>query len=361
MEPVTATVTAAKAGISLYEAGGFALLLLAVIVAGATLMARFLMALIRDLGTRLNAVQDQQTGLLVGVVQESTKASNELRAEVAKQTAIIENQTEVLSARPCLVDSATIRKPAAHRMQRHPRPSRGRPGGEPVRDRHGDRAWCRSGQGRRGDQGQRGRHHPCHGLHLCPGRQPHPGTDCTEGDPMKKYIAMAFWWTVAVLLILWPLGLVLGGEAKAAATAADWAADPDSALKAVLAQASSLAQLNVSAGTLGWILGGLGAAVAVLRCTPAWGPLIGLVWDIAAPKAIKLSEQQQAAQAQGFQVLVKTIERLPADSTLGELRDKMARKAPDVVKQTIENYLTQIGPQPTPLTAVAVTAEAPKA
>ncbi|MEY2855629.1 MAG: hypothetical protein RL030_2761 [Pseudomonadota bacterium] len=175
---------------------------------------------------------------------------------------------------------------------------------------------------------------------------------------MKKYIAIGFWWTVAALLVLWPLGLALGGEAKAAATAADWAADPDAALKAVMAQASSLAQISISAGMLAKVLAGVGVAVAVLRCTPAWGPLIGMVWDIAAPKSIKQSEHQQAAQAQGFQVLVKTIERLPADSTLGELRDKMARKAPDVVKQTIENYLAQIGPQPTPLTVVG---EAPKA
>ncbi|MEY2855628.1 MAG: hypothetical protein RL030_2760 [Pseudomonadota bacterium] len=116
MEPVSTTVTAAKAGISLYEAGGFALLLLAVIVAGATLMARFLMALIRDLGTRLNAVQDQQTGLLVGVVQESTKAANDLRAEMAKQTGVIEQQTEALRARPCLVDTATIHKAGLPRV-----------------------------------------------------------------------------------------------------------------------------------------------------------------------------------------------------------------------------------------------------
>lgn len=107
MEPITAGA-AAKAGISLYEAGGFALLLLAIIVLGATLMARFLMAMIRDLGTRLNVVQDRQTGLLVGVVQDSTAACRDLRNEVVKQTASIDQQTDVLRQRKCLVDPTPI-------------------------------------------------------------------------------------------------------------------------------------------------------------------------------------------------------------------------------------------------------------
>jgi hypothetical protein len=176
---------------------------------------------------------------------------------------------------------------------------------------------------------------------------------------VRKHIAAAFWWTVAAVLVLWPLGLCLGGEAKAGATAADWAADPDSALKAVLAQASSLVQLVQGMSLTEKILAGLGAAVAILRCTPAWGPFIGLVWDLAAPKATRQAEQVQAVQAQGFQFLVKTIEALPPGSTLAELRDKAARKMPDAVKQTVENYLEQIRPPPADLVAMPAV-EVPK-
>jgi len=110
MDPVTAG-TAVKAGISIYEAGGFALLLLIIIVIGAALMARFLMSMIRDLGTRLNSVQDKQTGLLVGVVQENTKSNGELRDEIRTQTYAIRQQTAALQSRPCLVETAIIRKP----------------------------------------------------------------------------------------------------------------------------------------------------------------------------------------------------------------------------------------------------------
>lgn len=100
MEPTTAI----SAGLSLYQAGGFALLLLAIVVIGAALMARFLMAMIRDLGARLNSVQDQQTGLLVGVIKEST-------AQMQRQTEAIEQQTEVLRARPCLVETGIHHRP----------------------------------------------------------------------------------------------------------------------------------------------------------------------------------------------------------------------------------------------------------
>jgi hypothetical protein len=99
-----------KAGISLYEAGGLALLLLGIVVVGATLMVRFMMAMIRDLGTRLNGVQDQQTGLLVGVIKENTEASREMRMELAHQTNIIAQQTEALRARPCLIDTGVYPK-----------------------------------------------------------------------------------------------------------------------------------------------------------------------------------------------------------------------------------------------------------
>jgi predicted PurR-regulated permease PerM len=89
----------ATVGISLYQAGGLALLLLGIIVGAGVIVFRFLAQMIRDLGTRLNAVQDQQSQLLVGVVRENTTSNHELRSEMAKQTTIISQQSQVLRER----------------------------------------------------------------------------------------------------------------------------------------------------------------------------------------------------------------------------------------------------------------------
>lgn len=110
MDPAT-LAAAGKAGLSLYEAGGLALLLLGIIVIGATLMARFLIGMIRELGARLNSVQDDQTKNLTGVIKENTAASRDLREEMAKQTATISAQTEALRGRPCLIESGVMKRP----------------------------------------------------------------------------------------------------------------------------------------------------------------------------------------------------------------------------------------------------------
>lgn len=110
-EPVT-TAAVVSAGLSIYQAGGFALLLLAVVVIGGTLMGRFLMAMIRDLGARLNSVQDNQTDLLVGVVKDCTASNHALREEMREQTSVIRQQNDVLRARPCLIETGTHQRPA---------------------------------------------------------------------------------------------------------------------------------------------------------------------------------------------------------------------------------------------------------
>jgi predicted PurR-regulated permease PerM len=97
MDPTTAA--AAKVGISLYEAGGLALLLLGIIVGAGVIVFRFLSQMIRDLGARLNGVQDEQTKLLAGVVIENTKSNHALQSEIAKQTAVISQQSQVLRER----------------------------------------------------------------------------------------------------------------------------------------------------------------------------------------------------------------------------------------------------------------------
>lgn len=101
-----------KAGLSLYEAGGLALLLLAIIVASGFFIFRFFVGLIRDIGADLTSVRKEFTVALGGVIRENTDASRNLQSEVARQTLIISQQTEVMRGRPCLVESGVHQRPA---------------------------------------------------------------------------------------------------------------------------------------------------------------------------------------------------------------------------------------------------------
>jgi predicted PurR-regulated permease PerM len=111
MEPVTA-ISAAKAGLSLYEAGGLALVLLAIIVGAGFLVFRFLVKMISEISMRLNQVQDQQTNRLVGVLEDNTEAMRGVQTEVAKQTIIISQQNAAMQGRPCLIGSGAHPRPA---------------------------------------------------------------------------------------------------------------------------------------------------------------------------------------------------------------------------------------------------------
>jgi hypothetical protein len=88
---------ALKAGLSLYEAGGLALVMLAIIVAGAYFMFRFLFGQINSLGARLNAVQDAYTDKTVSVMEE---VSHQSRRAADTNIEILAN----LRSRKCLID-----------------------------------------------------------------------------------------------------------------------------------------------------------------------------------------------------------------------------------------------------------------
>lgn len=90
---------AANVGISLYQAGGLALLLLGIIVFAGIIIFRFLSGMILSLGEELKTVRTQMTDVLVGVVSENTKSNQELQGEIAKQTIIISQQSQVLRER----------------------------------------------------------------------------------------------------------------------------------------------------------------------------------------------------------------------------------------------------------------------
>lgn len=115
MDPATATATAAIAT-ELWKVGGIAAVLLAIIVVGAWLMFRFLIGMIKDLGQRLNKVQDYQTKELAFVVGANT-ASNQAVVVACDNLRATQGQVlDALRVRPCLIE------PERHPVVRTPLP-----------------------------------------------------------------------------------------------------------------------------------------------------------------------------------------------------------------------------------------------
>ncbi len=91
--------TAVRAGISLYEAGGFALLLLGVFLLFVAVGFWFLIKLISGLSSEIRDVRNQMVAMATGVIKENTASNVAVVAEVAKQTGVIRQQSDVLRER----------------------------------------------------------------------------------------------------------------------------------------------------------------------------------------------------------------------------------------------------------------------
>ena len=102
---------ALKAGLSLYEAGGLALVLLALMAILVWLVGRFLFRLIEDMGKRLNDLEDRQVNKLDHTIAGNTQALQQLVSATAEQTDSVKTQTEVLRQRPCLIESGVHPRP----------------------------------------------------------------------------------------------------------------------------------------------------------------------------------------------------------------------------------------------------------
>ena len=101
MEPSTAV----SAGLSLYQAGGFALLLLTIMCFSGWLVGRFLFNLITKLGARIDELENRQFTTLTKALSDNAEALRDLRSETHEQTKCIRQQTDVLRARACLVET----------------------------------------------------------------------------------------------------------------------------------------------------------------------------------------------------------------------------------------------------------------
>lgn len=103
MDPATATVT--SAGISLYQAGGLALLLLGMGAVGITIMGRWFMGQIGAMGGELKEMRREMQGTLVVCIDKNTDALRGMRTELAQQTVIISQQNSAMRDRPCLQET----------------------------------------------------------------------------------------------------------------------------------------------------------------------------------------------------------------------------------------------------------------
>lgn len=113
MDPVTTIA----AGTELWKVGGIAAVLLAVIVIGGYLMFRFLIGQIRDLGARLNEVQDRQVQELSAVVAENTKSNLAVVSACDRQGVMHAQVLDALRSRPCLIETGehrAVRPPIPH-------------------------------------------------------------------------------------------------------------------------------------------------------------------------------------------------------------------------------------------------------
>jgi NAD/NADP transhydrogenase alpha subunit len=99
MDPVSAV----SATVTLYQAGGLALVLIAIQVICGSLVVKWMMNIITSLGAELKESRTSANTTLSTVVKENTRSNDKLCGAVERNTAMIEHQTEVLRGRPCLL------------------------------------------------------------------------------------------------------------------------------------------------------------------------------------------------------------------------------------------------------------------
>jgi hypothetical protein len=156
------------------------------------------------------------------------------------------------------------------------------------------------------------------------------------------------------VLLVAMIALVLGAPASAAdppaarpaATAGDWAANPDASLHAVLEQADTLVALAKAIHWSSWLLCSAVVLVVACRRLPGFGGAVAnLVWWALAPSVERQADKAREVQADGFRYLVRAIESVPPDTPIARVKDKAARTMPDAVKQAVTSYL-ETGPMP---------------
>lgn len=95
---------------SLNKIGGAVAVLLGLLVLLAAVAIVLAVRAFRHLTMRLGAVEDNRVQLLTGCITENTTVLREVKTEVVRQTDTINQQTQAMRTRPCLVESGAFQR-----------------------------------------------------------------------------------------------------------------------------------------------------------------------------------------------------------------------------------------------------------
>jgi len=148
------------------------------------------------------------------------------------------------------------------------------------------------------------------------------------------------------LLILGLLCLAVAaicGEAVPAATAAEWAKDAGAAAQANATQAADTAS---SVGTwAAWAAGALGLLIGLGKFLPGVGGMVanvaGPIYDMVVSKNVRDAEKRRDQLAQGFMVAIATIDKLPKDGTIGDLKRKLGDRLPSDCRDAVNQWIME--------------------
>lgn len=147
----------------------------------------------------------------------------------------------------------------------------------------------------------------------------------------------------AIGLLALATAIACAGDAVPAATAADWARDANAAANANAAQAAETAR---SMGTwAAWAAGALGILVAVGKFLPGIGGVVanvaGPIYDLVVSKQVRDAENRRDQLAKGFMVAIATIDKLPKEGTIGDLKRKLADRLPSDCRDAVNEWIAE--------------------
>jgi len=173
-----------------------------------------------------------------------------------------------------------------------------------------------------------------------------------DAPTMRARITDAAWWSwciiAPVILLCLPRSLFAGGPdpvATPSVLAADWQANPQAALQAVLADNHRLIEsfnaLVAARQTdwVGWAVGAVGLGVGFLKVFngPA-GALAEMLWAGIAPRFVKDAEKKRDVMADGFLKVAAVMRSFPPNTPLGDVIDKLDRRLPEGVKTAYREW-----------------------
>lgn len=146
----------------------------------------------------------------------------------------------------------------------------------------------------------------------------------------RHFPDIMFYLGIAGLAVL--VGMLFGDEAIPAATADGILADPNAAQAANEVQAQNLVATWASSPWGAWILAGaLTVAAIARRVAPGvWGWAAEVAYNILATMKTRQADHKAYTLAKWSSVAIRTIEAMPDEGTIGELKERVAKTAKSV-------------------------------